>query len=54
MLAGPLLLSEISGISYVLFVQPKNTWVSFSGLSALSSELPLAPFLFLYLTVLLW
>jgi len=37
MLAGPLLLSELSG---VLFTQPNNTWVSFSGLSGLSSELP--------------
>jgi len=37
MLASPLLLSEISG---VLFAQLKNTWVSFSGLSTLSSELP--------------
>jgi len=36
MLAGPLLLSELSG---VLFAQPKkNTWVSFSGFSGLSSE----------------
>jgi len=35
MLACSLLLSELSG---VLFSHPNNTWVSFSGFSALSSE----------------
>jgi len=53
MLADSLLLSELSSISYVLFVQSKNIWASFSGLSELhlSSLVPVPYSTFLVIPI---